>query len=129
MFVTVDVNELPPTIVKVSVSRFILSVPVFPAIANTVGRPVSNDPSPWKEPLKEPDNIEVAPVEVIILAPIANVVPESVSPLFSISPAVPAISILLSVKVEEVIAAKCADDPLTIIFFQFAMLQCEFYIL
>ena len=80
MSVTAAVNEVPPTTVKVSVSKLTLSVPESPAIANTVGKPVSNEPSPWKEPLKEPDKIEVAPVEVMIDDPNASVLLTNVIP-------------------------------------------------
>ena len=96
---------------------------------NSVTNPVNAEPSPSKDPLNEPESIDPSTVEVIAFAPIAKIPPVNVIPLFSIRPPLPAIRMLLSVSVEDVIAAKWADDPLTIIFFQFAMSLLCFYIL
>ena len=58
---------------------------------------------PKNEPLNEPVNMELAPVEVIELAPTFNTLPDKVRPLFCSAPPVPADTKLLEVSTEDVI--------------------------
>ena len=44
-------------------------------MSKLVAIPVNPEPSPWKEPLNEPERIDVPPVEVITDVPNPNVVP------------------------------------------------------
>ena len=76
---------------------------------------------PTNEPLNEPVNTEFAPVEMIELDPILRLPPLKVIPLFWRAPPIPAITKFPLVKTEDVIWAKCAFEPLTIIFFQVAI--------
>ena len=76
---------------------------------------------PENEPLKEPVNTEPVPVEIIELDPILKVLPLKIKPLFWRAPPTPAITKFPLVKTEEVIWARCAFEPLTIIFFQVAI--------
>ena len=78
--------------------------------------------APENEPLKEPVNTEPVPVEIMELDPILKVLPLKEMPLFFRAPPTPAIIRLPSVKTEEVIWARWAFEPLTIIFFQVAII-------
>ena len=69
-------------------------------------KPVRPVPSPVNEPVKEPDKIEVAPVEVITEVPNPNVEPSYVIPELSTAPPVPATSMLSFVKLEAVTDAR-----------------------
>ena len=62
--------------VKSCVSRSIEPpVPSDPDTSRLVTSPVKLEPSPSNDPEKEPDRIEVAPVDVITDEPILNVEP------------------------------------------------------
>ena len=78
--------------------------------------------APVKDPLKEPVNTEPVPVEIMELDPILKILPLKEIPLFWRAPPIPAITKFPFVKTEEVIWARWAFEPLTIIFFQVAII-------